>query len=41
MATATAIYSSAATGRTVTPVTLREDADRMRSLESPITDLRR
>lgn len=37
----TAIYSSAATGRTVTPVTLREDADRMRSLESPITDLRR
>lgn len=37
----TAIYSSVATGRTVTPVTLREDADRMRSLESPITDLRR
>ena len=37
----TAIYSSAATGRTVTPATLREDADRMRSLESPITDLRR
>lgn len=37
----TAIYSSAATGRTVTPESLRDDADRMRSLESPITDLRR
>ncbi|MBM7503912.1 Gfo/Idh/MocA family protein [Agromyces aurantiacus] len=36
----TAIYSSAATGRTVTPETLRADADRLRSLESPITDLR-
>ncbi|GGI43701.1 putative dehydrogenase [Agromyces flavus] len=37
----TAIYSSAATGRTVTPEALRDDADRLRSLESPITDLRR
>jgi predicted dehydrogenase len=37
----TAIYSSAASGRTVTPTTLREDADRMQSLESPVTDLRR
>lgn len=37
----TAIYSSAATGRVVTPETLREDADRLRSLESPVTDLRR
>jgi predicted dehydrogenase len=37
----TAIYSSAATGRTVTRETLRDDAERMRSLESPITDLRR
>ncbi|MFE5672215.1 Gfo/Idh/MocA family protein [Agromyces sp. NPDC056523] len=37
----TAIYSSAATGRTVTRQTLRDDTDRLRSLESPITDLRR
>lgn len=37
----TAIYSSAATGRTVTPATLRDDADRLRSLESPVVDLRR
>lgn len=36
----TAIYSSAATGRVVTPKTLREDVDRRRSLESPVTDLR-
>ncbi|WP_448809078.1 Gfo/Idh/MocA family protein [Agromyces bauzanensis] len=37
----TAIYSSAATGREVTPETLRDDADRRRSLQSPVTDLRR
>jgi predicted dehydrogenase len=37
----TAIYSSAATGAVVTPATLRDDTDRMRSLESPVTDLRR
>jgi predicted dehydrogenase len=37
----TAIYSSAATGRTVTRGTLRDDADRLRSLEAPIVDLRR
>lgn len=37
----TAIYSSAANARTVTRETLRDDADRLRSLESPITDLRR
>ena len=37
----TAIYSSAASGALVTPETLRDDADRRRSLESPITDLRR
>lgn len=36
----TAIYSSAATDRVVTPVNLRDDADRCRSLESPVTDLR-
>lgn len=37
----TAIYSSAASGAVVTPETLRRDLDRLRSLESPITDLRR
>ncbi|TYL52722.1 Gfo/Idh/MocA family protein [Agromyces mariniharenae] len=38
----TAIYSSASNGGSlVTPETLRADADRRRSLESPITDLRR
>jgi predicted dehydrogenase len=37
----TAIYSSAARGVVVTPETLRGDADRRRSLESPVTDLRR
>jgi predicted dehydrogenase len=37
----TAIYSSAAQGVAVTPETLRADADRRRSLESPVTDLRR
>lgn len=37
----TAIYSSAATGAVVTPESLRSDADRRRSLESPVTDLRR
>jgi len=37
----TAIYSSAASGALVTPTTLRDDADRRRSLESPVTDLRR
>ena len=37
----TAVYSSAATGTAVTPASLREDADRLRSLESPIADLRR
>jgi len=37
----TAIYSSAATGRVVTPGSLRDDADRRRSLESPVSDLRR
>jgi predicted dehydrogenase len=37
----TAIYSSAATGRTVTRGMLRDDADRLRSLEAPIVDLRR
>jgi len=37
----TAIYSSAATGRVVTPETLREDVERRASLESPVTDLRR
>ena len=36
----TAIYSSAASGATVTPDTLRSDVDRRRSLESPVTDLR-
>ncbi len=36
----TAIYSSAATGAVVTPETLRDDAARRRSLESPVTDLR-
>jgi predicted dehydrogenase len=36
----TAIYSSAATGRVVTPQSLRDDADRRRSLESPVTDMR-
>ncbi|MBF4574277.1 Gfo/Idh/MocA family oxidoreductase [Herbiconiux sp. VKM Ac-1786] len=36
----TALYSSAATGRTVTPATLRDDPARLRSLESPVTDLR-
>ena len=37
----TAIYSSAASGAVVTPETLRDDVDRRRSLESPVTDLRR
>ena len=38
----TAIYSSASNGGSVvTPATLRADADRRRSLESPVTDLRR
>ncbi|MDR6904916.1 putative dehydrogenase [Agromyces sp. 3263] len=37
----TAIYSSAASGALVTPATLRDDVDRRRSLESPISDLRR
>ncbi|RXZ46911.1 Gfo/Idh/MocA family protein [Agromyces binzhouensis] len=37
----TAIHSSAATGRTVTREGLRDDADRMRSLETPVVDLRR
>ena len=37
----TAIYSSAASGAVVTPESLRRDADRLRSLESPVTDLRR
>jgi predicted dehydrogenase len=37
---ATAIYSSAATGQVVTPATLRDDAERCISLESPVTDLR-
>jgi predicted dehydrogenase len=37
----TAIYSSAASGAPVTPETLRADADRRRSLESPVVDLRR
>jgi hypothetical protein len=37
----TAIYSSATSGAVVTPDTLRDDVDRRRSLESPITDLRR
>ena len=37
----TAIYSSAASGAMVTPETLRDDVDRRRSLESPVTDLRR
>jgi predicted dehydrogenase len=37
----TAIYSSAATGAVVTPASLRDDADRRRSLESPVVDLRR
>ncbi|GAA1059258.1 Gfo/Idh/MocA family protein [Agromyces bracchium] len=37
----TAIYSSATSGRTVERASLRDDADRMRSLESPIVDLRR
>lgn len=36
----TAIYSSAAGGAVVTPASLRDDADRRRSLESPVTDLR-
>ncbi|TFB67523.1 Gfo/Idh/MocA family oxidoreductase [Cryobacterium sp. Hz9] len=37
---ATALYSSAATGRVVTPETLRDDVERCASLESPVTDLR-
>jgi len=37
---ATAVYSSAATNRVVTPDTLRDDPDRCRSLESPVTVLR-
>ena len=37
----TAIYSSATSGAVVTPATLRDDVDRRRSLESPVTDLRR
>jgi len=37
---ATAIYSSAATGRVVTPGTLRDDAARCASLEAPVTDQR-
>jgi predicted dehydrogenase len=36
---ATAVYSSAATGRVVTPATLRDDTDRLTSLESPVTVL--
>ena len=36
-----AIYSSATSGAVVTPATLRDDVDRRRSLESPVTDLRR
>jgi predicted dehydrogenase len=36
----TAIYSSTATGHTVTPETLRDDDARVRSLQSPVTDLR-
>lgn len=36
----TAIYSSAATGRTVTPATLRDDADRRAALESPVIERR-
>jgi predicted dehydrogenase len=36
----TAIYSSAASGAPVTPDTLRADADRRRSLESTVVDLR-
>ncbi len=36
----TAIYSSAATGTAVTPASLRDDVDRRRSLESPVTELR-
>lgn len=36
----TAIYSSAATGRMVTPSTLRNDTDRRASLEAPVTDQR-
>lgn len=37
----TAIYSSAAMGRQVTPATLRDDVARGRSLESPVAELRR
>lgn len=37
---ATAVYSSAATGRVVTPGTLRDDTERLVSLESPVTVLR-
>ncbi|MGY4859405.1 Gfo/Idh/MocA family protein [Cryobacterium sp. AP23] len=37
---ATAVYSSAATGRVVTPATLRDDAARCASLEGPVTDQR-
>lgn len=36
----TAIYSSAATGLTVTPETLRDDADRRGGLESPVVERR-
>jgi predicted dehydrogenase len=36
---ATAVYSSAATGRVVTPATLRDDTERLVSLESPVTVL--
>ncbi|MGI9822730.1 Gfo/Idh/MocA family protein [Agromyces sp. Marseille-Q5079] len=36
----TAIYSSATSGRVVTPETLRADAAHRRSLESPVVDLR-
>ncbi|RNE67064.1 Gfo/Idh/MocA family protein [Cryobacterium tepidiphilum] len=34
----TAVYSSAATGRPVTPATLRDDAERRVSLRSPVTE---
>lgn len=36
----TAIYSSAATGRVVTPATLRDDAERRAGLESPVIERR-
>jgi predicted dehydrogenase len=36
----TAVYSSAAQGAVVTPESLREDAARIRSLQSPVTDQR-